>query len=333
MSDRGIMSRLNRLKETVFMHREEKKQRAIETANAEIEARILGNEVQSASKIGKGSFRKAPAGDPQTDFFVPSIYDVPLKDDVNLMDIAPFRLSKRHQNKAAVIKYHVKDAEIEISSGAKGMATIYDYDIVLMMISELTKRAEEWRKGNTPPPDHYFAPNVYEILKFCRRPTKGAAYEDVRSALSRLMSTKIEIVSEKDGMRRADGFNLIDGYTVLSKTKSGRISQVSIGIPNWIYDGVVRDTAPTVLTYNPDYFLLSSGIDKFLYRLARKAAGSTEAVYNLRNIHRNSGSQSSFKEFSRAMRKRVAQNDLPDYELSLVDGRNGASLKMTRREQ
>lgn len=331
MAHQSIMGRLNRLRETIFQQREAKKEQMVDTANAEIEARIMGQEVSAAAKIGKGSMRQAPEGDPQQDFFVPSIYDVPLKDDISLMDIAPFRLSKRYQNKAVTVTYQVKGAEITVESTPSGMATIYDYDIVLMMISELTKRAEDWRKGHAPPPDHYFAPSVPDILKFCRRSTHGAAYADVEAALDRLMGTNIKIATPKNDHRRSGSFGLIDGYETLSRTKTKRLSQVSIGIPNWIYDGIVRDDKPTVLTYNPDYFLLSSGVDKFLYRLARKAAGSTEAVYNLRDIHRNSGSQNSFKGFMRTVRTRVAKNDLPDYDLSLIEGRNGASLKMVRR--
>ena len=34
--------------------------------------------------------RAAPEDDSQMSFFVPSVYDAPLKDDVNLMDVAPF---------------------------------------------------------------------------------------------------------------------------------------------------------------------------------------------------------------------------------------------------
>ena len=38
--------------------------------------------------------RSAPVDDAQMMFFVPSAYDAPVKDDVNLMDIAPFVLTK-----------------------------------------------------------------------------------------------------------------------------------------------------------------------------------------------------------------------------------------------
>lgn len=332
MTDHRLMHRLASLRDTIFQQQEERKRKTVEAAEAEISGRIVGRQIESLTKIGKGSLRTPPKGNAQTDFFVPSIYDVPLKDDISLMDIAPFRLSKRYQRKAETVRYQVKGAEVEITSNARGMATIYDYDIVLMMISELTERAERWRKGQAPVPERYFAPGTYEILKFCQRPTKGQAYQEAEAALNRLAGTQIRIVSEKDNWRRAGVFNLIDGYTVLSKTDSGRIAQVSIGIPGWVYDGVVREK-PTVLTYNPDYFLLKGGVAKFLYRLARKGAGNGEAVWSLKEVHANSGSQGSMKEFSRAIRELIAMNDLPDYELALIDhGRKGPSLKMTKRD-
>ena len=37
--------------------------------------------------------RPAPPHDEQQDLFVPFLCDVPIKDEVNLMDISPFRLS------------------------------------------------------------------------------------------------------------------------------------------------------------------------------------------------------------------------------------------------
>ncbi|MDX9861131.1 MAG: hypothetical protein RBS99_09445 [Rhodospirillales bacterium] len=36
------------------------------------------------------SMRPAPANDNQPDFFVPSLYDIPVKDGVDLMDVAVF---------------------------------------------------------------------------------------------------------------------------------------------------------------------------------------------------------------------------------------------------
>lgn len=54
---------------------------------------------------------------------------------------------------------------------------------------------------------------------------------------------------------------------------------VSIDIPQWVYDGVVRVDNPTVLTLPKDYFLLDQGNHRFLHRLCRRAAGKGEAIF------------------------------------------------------
>ncbi len=75
----------------------------------------------------KRILRTAPQDDTQLMFFVPTIYDAPLKDDVHLMDVAPFSLSKK-ANKG-IIKYELKDSLITIEGGAEtGLATVFDYE-------------------------------------------------------------------------------------------------------------------------------------------------------------------------------------------------------------
>ena len=74
------------------------------------------------------TLRSPPADDAQLSFFVPAVYDAPIKDDVNLMDVAPFVLSTK--TRAGVIEYELKDCIITVEGGAQsGIATIFDYDI------------------------------------------------------------------------------------------------------------------------------------------------------------------------------------------------------------
>lgn len=61
-----------------------------------------------AGKQSRRFSRPAPLDDAQLMFFVPSVHDAPLKDDFNLMDIAPFSLSK--SGGAGVIRYELKDS-------------------------------------------------------------------------------------------------------------------------------------------------------------------------------------------------------------------------------
>jgi plasmid replication initiation protein len=277
-------------------------------------------------------------------FFVPTVQDAPIKDDFNLMDIAPFALSK--SGGAGVIRYELKDSIITIEGGAEvGLATAYDYDIVINMISHLAEATRRYRvdeaKGLNPSiPPQVYRPAAAEILKFCRRELGGKQYEDLERALARLSKTSIRITNLKSDKnakdrRATESFPLIGRYKVVSRTNQDRIDQVEIEIPGWVYDGVVRpDGKPTILTLNPDYFLLSRPIARFIYRLARKAAGETEAFYSLKELHKRSGAKVPMRKFRQTIVEIVELSKtapLPDYDLQLEDRGHDLVLFMRNR--
>ena len=251
----------------------------------------------------KRVLRAPPENDAQLMFFVPAIYDAPIKDDVNLMDVAPFSLAKTRRT--GVIKYELKDSLITIEGGAEsGLATVFDYDIFLNMVSYLAEEVRRYRqeeaRGLRPSlPARSYRPTSSHILKFCRRSDGGKAYDDLEAALDRLTKTTIKVVNLSGGKRRqVDSRPLIGGYQVVSRTGTNKIDQVEITIPDWVYQSVVRaDKALPLLTLNEDYFLISSGLGRFIDRLARKAAGKTEARYSVRELHKRSGSSQELRKF------------------------------------
>ncbi len=292
---------------------------------------ITANPVEARPEPARTTRRNAPQGDAQRDFFVPSLYEVPVKDGIDLMDIAVFRLSKNRTRKADVIRYQLSDAVIEVRGGAGGMATIYDYDLVLMMVSHLVEQNRLHLEGRGEAPKRVFRPHSSEIFKFCRVGDGGTNYDRLEQALDRLQGTFIKISANQNGSRRTGYFPLIAGANIVSRTDSGKVGVLDIKIPDWIYEGVVKHRKPEVLTVNPDYFLIDRGLARFIYRLARKAAGYGTARYSVTLLRERSGSEASPKEFSRMVREIVSANDLPDYELSLEDGKDSAILVMTRR--
>lgn len=288
----------------------------------------------------KRVLRTAPVEDAQLTFFVPTVYDAPIKDDVNLMDVAPFSLSKRANT--GIIRYELKDSLITIEGGAEtGLATVFDYDIFLNMVSHLANEVQRYRreeaKGLRPtlPPKTY-RPSASHILKFCRRSDGGKSYEDLEAALDRLSNTTIKVVNLSNGRRRqVDSRPLISGYSVVSRTGANKIDLIEITIPDWVYLSVVKNerTVP-LLTLHEDYFLISSGIGRFVYRLARKAAGQSEATYSIREIHKRSGSAQEYRKFAYDLKEFVTRTQafpMPDYDLSFFDGKDGPLLHMKRR--
>lgn len=255
------------------------------------------------------------------------------------MDVAVFRLSKKEKRAHDVILHQLPDGYVRVTSGPDGMASIWDYDIVLMAISHLTDAVNRHRAGRGPKPGRTFKPHVSEILKFCRQSDGGRQYEAIEGALRRLKATQVEIVrgqKNKQGrggrpLREAKGVGLINDYTAISYADTGRLMAVEIELPSWLYKAVVEAEHPEVLTMHPDYFLMTPGLGRFLYRLARLAAGKGQARWSFKLIYERSGSSGTFKKFTKNLRKLVVANDIPEYELSEEAGQEGPVLVMAHR--
>ncbi|MCQ0990545.1 replication initiator protein A [Jiella marina] len=284
--------------------------------------------------------RSAPLDDDQLMFFVPAVHDAPVKDDLNLMDIAPFSLSKTARG--GVLRYELKDCIVTIEGGADvGLATAYDYDIFINMVSHLAAEVRDYRiaqkKGLRPDlPARIYRPRAAELLKFCRRTLGGKQYLDLEKALDRLQATRIKITNLGGGKRReTEAFTLIGRFKVVSRTSQDKIDQVEVEIPGWVYDGVVTPHGkPSILTLNPDYFLITRPLAKFIYRVARKTAGVGEAYYRFDDLHYRSGSKLSAHKFNQALEQLVAatkHDPLPDYDIEIRQGERGSLLYMQKR--
>lgn len=280
--------------------------------------------------------RKPPSGDEQADFFVPSLYDVGGRDNRTVMDVAVFRLSKSNKRAGEVIRYELPDGYVEVKAGPDGMASVWDYDIVLMMVSHLTEAMNRYRDGKGEKPGRTFKPHVSDILKFARRGDGSRQVEEVEKALDRLKGTTIKTVRERTGedgrtMREVEAEGLINRYSVLARTDTGRVNAVEIEAPAWIYQEITGGKQPDVLTVHPDYFLIEPGIGRFVYRLARRAAGKGTAKWSFQTIYERSGSTGTFNKFRENLRKIIKSNDLPEYALREEVGQSGPQLVMAHR--
>ncbi len=301
--------------------------------------------IQHEAPAALQTLRPPPHGDDQLSFFVPPTYDAPLKDDHNLMDIAPFSLSKVPQ-RAGIIRHELPDCVITIEGGAvTGLITCFDYDIFLHMVTSLTTAMNDYRKaekrGLRPSmPPRCYRPSTADILKFIRRGKGGRQYEQMESALDRLQATRIKITNLNHASKRraAESFPLIGRFKVISRTKNGKIDMLEIEIPDWVYRGVVSpDDKPSVLTLHPDYFLIAKPLARFIYRLARKSAGVTGfSEIGLELLHLRSASKMPFHKFREALREIEAETKecpLPEFDIAIVPAKTGEKLRMTDRRR
>ncbi len=93
---------------------------------------------------------------------------------------------------------------------------------------------------------------------------------------------------------------------------------MTITIPDWLYAGVVERGG--VLTIHQDYFLLTGGIERWLYRVVRKHAGKQMTGWNftMEQLHEKSGSTARVSDFAVDVRKVVTANTMPEYDLRIL---------------
>jgi plasmid replication initiation protein len=95
-------------------------------------------------------------------------------------------------------------------------------------------------------------------------------------------------------------------------------------LPDWFYTGVLNDAL--VLTIDRAYFELTGGMERWLYRLARKHGGRQSGgwSFDLPHLHAKSGSLSPLKHFAYDLRQIVHRQTLPGYRLVITHDPNGA---------
>ncbi|MBS1039043.1 replication initiator protein A [Gluconobacter cerinus] len=281
------------------------------------------------------SIRKAPKAESQTDFFVPTLYDVGTKDSRSIMDVAVFRLSKRDRRAGEVIHYELSDGHVTVSGGAAGMASVWDYDLVLMAVSHLTEQMNRFREGKAERPSRIFRPHVADVLRFCRRSDGGKQKDDLVETCIRLNTTHVAVQRIKKNSNGKtitvdEGEPLISRYKII-KSDTGKPEYIEIELADWMHREITDGKNPEVLTVHPDYFLIDPGIGRFVYRLARRAAGKTEAKWSFQTIYDRSGSSGTLKKFTENLRKIINSNNLPEYSIEEELGNSGPLLVMTYR--
>jgi plasmid replication initiation protein len=258
----------------------------------------------------------------QFDLFIPLMRDLPLKDQRETMERPFFSLQKRKRLKP--IEYKSPDGEVSVkveAVPAYGMATIWDGDILIWAASALNRIKAEGR--NDVP--RSLKVTAYDLLRSIQRDTGGKGYADLKAALDRLTTTTIftSIRAKKGRDRR---FSWLDSWEVEVDPITEKPIALKITLSDWVYEGIINEKS--VLTMHPDYFQISGGLEKAIYRIARKHAGDQDDGWSCRVslLHEKTGSDSEPKEFSRMMRKIVEVNELPEYDMAFVtmgDGSQG----------
>jgi plasmid replication initiation protein len=247
-----------------------------------------------------------PNRHPNRDFFVADLVEWAVKDDRHSMEHPMFSLSKKPDRK--IRRYEHNGNTVVIAPGAYGLATIWDKDILIYAVSQLTAAVNQDRKDVSPT----VRITAYDLLVSTNRHTGGGDYDQLQKAFERLSGTRITTDIRTNGVRQREGFGIIDSWKIVEKNSAdGRMVAIELRLSDWLYNAIV---GLEVLTINRDYFRLSRALERRLYELARKHCGhQLRWVVGLEVLYKKSGSNSPLKRFRLEVKNIAKVDNLPDY--------------------
>lgn len=260
------------------------------------------------------------SGTQQLDLLMDQMVDgAPFKDDRALMEHPWFSLTK--QPRKTPFEYKRGGVEIVIDPGAKGMATIWDYDLLMYISSIINDKLE---RGIPIDPNRKIRFAAYDLLKSTGRQTSKRGYDLFIDALDRLDGTRIRTNVESAKKRTRKSFGWIESYTIHErKTKNGKtvMAAVEVTLNEWMFNAIVVDRR--VLSINPQYFDLSRGIARRIYQLSRKHCGNQSSwLISLSSLKQKCGSDREERKFRADVKQIIDEGGIPDYVLRLEKSRN-----------
>lgn len=245
------------------------------------------------------------------DFFLCDIFDALPKNDLVSMEHPLFSLSTRPDR--TVVEYVHNDVSIQITPSVRGRATIHDKDILIYCISQLMTALNAGRKVARTLRLH-----AHDLLVATNRETSGDSYRRLRDAFERLAGTRITTNIVTGDTDTTTGFGLIESWEIVRRARGGRMAHVTVTLSEWLFRAV---QAGAVLTLSRDYFGMRSPLERRIYELARKHCGrQPEWRISVDTLLKKSGSTSPRRVFRAMLRKMIARDGLPDYQLEEMPG-------------
>lgn len=207
------------------------------------------------------------------------------------------------------------------------IASIWDWDFVIA-ISSLLDRGLELK---LPAPSTLsFVP--YQVLKIMGKGNSGREYLNLASTIRRLQATRVETNIRMADLEGGEGaFNWLAGYSFPKKYHKDSITQDApegvpdptkpwtVVLPPWLYRAVERQDE--LLAVHQEYFALKSGIERWLYRVARQHLAGPRGVpvlcFPLAQLHRQSGLTSPVRKLRDKLLEIERDHPLPEYGIGL----------------
>ena len=201
------------------------------------------------------AFELDPHRHPTRYFFVCDIFSALLKDDMASMKHPMFSLSTRPDK--PVLSYEYNGTEITVVPSVRGLATLYDKDILIYFISQLMAALNAGREISRT-----LTLKAHDLLVAMNRETSGDGYKRLRDAFERLVGTRITTNMVTGGQEVTTGFGLIESWQIVCASKGGRMVFVSVVLSKWLFRVIENKS---VLTLSTDYFRLRKPLKRRIY--------------------------------------------------------------------
>lgn len=255
--------------------------------------------------------------------------DSPLTGEIrgerSLMAFPFFALSKNAWMKP--LAYATPTVSIEVRPSARGVATIYDKEIVLYIASLMALKMDA---GKQVSQDFIFT--AHDLFSVTGSNHSARSYTRLADALERLQGTQIKTNIEAGG-EGEDGFFSWLSEARLQYARSGkgekRLKAVKVRLCDWLFRAILRDRQ--VLDYASTYFQLGP-IERRIYEVARSTCVDDEALeMDLQTLKLQIGFQNPLSNFRIAMRQIAAANTIPDYDIQLIEDAPAADADGPRK--
>jgi plasmid replication initiation protein len=253
------------------------------------------------------------AEDRQLELFRARPGNMPPRDAQDLMSWPFFSLAKTPRVRP--IDFQMGDVTILVeATHTHGMATIWDADVLIWAASQIVDARDRGLRTS-----RLMSATPYEILAFVGRGDSAQNYERLKAGLDRLQSTTVATSIRQPTERWRHRFSWINEWKERADG-AGRPRGIELILPDWFYAGVIDDAL--VLTIDREYFALTGGLERWLYRLVRKHGGRQRHgwIFDFRHLHLKSGSLSPYKRFAFELRDIVRRQSLPGYRLACIAG-------------
>ncbi len=304
------------------------KEDKIQTLHVEEKIVVVEEALDEVSSLKVKGKQGNPVKKKKTDIIPYSESENPIRDVVDLMEFPFLALSKNRRNP---IIYESEDGTTQIKvtrHTGHFLASIYDWDIILVVAGKIQ---EILNKGSDIPPRKITIPR-HELLKALHKQDGKKQQKDLEKSLSRLKATMVNATINNKNYNLVKGFGFLESWEYLERENNREMKIVRITLSEWLYN--LCCVQGNLLKPSLSYFDMSSALKKFLYRTARKHAGSNRDgwEFTVEKLYKKSGSENELRMFKNNLRSAVLDNDIPDYSMKWRE-KNGKATVVFKRSK